>query len=71
MTLIIDELNIPVLNNLIAVSEKGIPERLVEDKTIDYLIDLIHPVSFSDKEDIYFYWNGVYREGGEETAHLL
>lgn len=71
MTLIIDELNIPVLNNLIAVSEKGIPERLVEDKTIDYLIDLIHPVSFSDKEDIYFYWNGVYREGGEELIKQI
>jgi len=71
LTLIIDQLNIPVLNNLIAVSDKGVPERLVEDKAIEYLINLIHPVSFGDKEDIYFYWNGVYRDGGEELIKQI
>ena len=71
MTLIIDELDIPVLRDLVAVTSKGVPERLVEDKTINYLINLIHPISFGDKEDIYFYWDGVYRDGGEELIKQI
>ncbi len=71
MSLVIDELNIPVLKDLLCVDDNGVPERLIDDKAVDYIIDLIHPVSFSEKEDIYYYYNGVYREGGEELIRQI
>jgi putative DNA primase/helicase len=50
---------------MMALDEKGVPDRIIEDKVVNYLIELIHPVIFSANEDIYFYHNGVYKEGGE------
>lgn len=62
MSKIID--TIDKLTNIIALDENGIPTRVLDDKAVNYIINLLHPISFSAKEDIFYYENGVYNEGG-------
>lgn len=56
--------NITPLNNIVHVNGDNIPDGIVHDIAVRYLIEKIHPIAFSEKDDIYVYINGVYKEGG-------
>lgn len=65
MKQIIDQLNVEVpLVHIIKLNDDAKPETIIHDLAVNYLINLLHPISFSENEDIYFYFNGVYRSGG-------